>query len=350
MTAGLLTFARSRRLHLADFTRGDCVQDLIEIEKERSVGDAGIEVDRDIPIVDLGDFEARKSEITDALWRAATDLGFFQVVGHGIPATLIDAAFAQSANYFAQDADAKARNAMVPGTNSGWEYKSQVRPSIGTADQKESYQITLPRMDGLWPNPADVPKFKEVLLAFERMNWLVAMRILSCLAERLDMRAETFTDGHDPLKAEYQSTLRLLHYLPLEAAPAEGDKFWRAGAHTDFDCLTLLHQRNGQSGLQVCPGKDASEQDLAWTDVPARDYVITCNIGDMLMRWSDDRLVSNFHRVRMPKPGESLAARHSIAFFAQANQDTVLQGPLAKYPPITGHDYIQMRIGANFKK
>lgn len=322
---------------------------LKELKKEARIGAVGVEIKRDVPRIDLNDFVARRAEIADALWDAATDIGFFQVTGHGIPASLIDEAFAASELFFGQEADEKAQMAMQPGTNAGWEYKAQVRPSTGTADQKESYQITLPRMAGLWPTDPALLDFKPTLLAFERHNWTVAMRILGCFAEKLGFAPDTFLSGHDPLSPQYQSTLRLLHYLGMEDAKPEDFKFWRAGAHTDFDCLTLLHQRTGQTGLQVCPGKDAQGRALAWTDVPAEDYVITCNIGDMLMRWSDDRLLSNLHRVRMPKPDESLSARYSIAYFAQANMDTVLQGPDAKYPAMTGHEYIQMRLGANFK-
>lgn len=51
--------------------------------------------------------------------------------------------------------------------------------------------------------------------------------------------------------------------------------------------------------------------------------MITCNIGDMLMRWSDDKLLSNLHRVRMPKPKEFLGPRYSIAHFALANLVTL---------------------------
>ena len=136
----------------------------------------------------------------------------------------------------------------------------------------------------------------------------------------------------------------------MEDAKPEDFKFWRAGAHTDFDCLTLLHQKAGQGGLQLCPGKDSQGRAIAWTDVPPLEGVITCNIGDMLMRWSDDKLLSNLHRVRMPKPEEYLGPRYSMAYFAQANMDTVLAGPEGKYEPMTAHDYIQMRLGANFGK
>ncbi|MEO0830898.1 MAG: 2OG-Fe(II) oxygenase family protein, partial [Pseudomonadota bacterium] len=316
----------------------------------RAFGGYGEEVEREIPQVDLSNYRVRKPEITEALWAAATEIGFFQVVNHGIPQALIDDAFAFSAGYFALPSETKAKQPLKPGTNAGWEYMAQVRPSTGTADRKESYQITLPRMASLWPEGEDLPGFKATMLAFERQNWALAMRILSCFADKLGFPSDFFTEGHDPLKPEYQSTLRLLHNLGMEDAKPDDFKFWRAGAHTDFDCLTILHQKAGQGGLQLCPGKDAQGRAIAWTDVPPLDGVVTCNIGDMLMRWSDDRLLSNLHRVRMPKPDEYLGSRYSIAFFAQANTDTVLQGPEEKYEPMTAHDYIQMRLGANFKK
>lgn len=35
------------------------------------------------------------------------------------------------------------------------------------------------------------------------------------------------------------------------------------------------------------------------------------------MRWSDDKLKSNYHRVRMPTPSEDQGSRYSIAYFNQ---------------------------------
>jgi isopenicillin N synthase-like dioxygenase len=87
----------------------------------------------------------------------------------------------------------------------------------------------------------------------------------------------------------------------------------------------------------------------AWTPVPPNEEVITCNIGDMLMRWSDDVLPSNFHRVRNPQAGEHMGERYSIAFFAQANRNAIIQGPHMKYPSILAGDYLKQRVMANFK-
>ena len=321
---------------------------LVELEQETRIGGYGEEIERQVPQIDMSNFFSRKREITEALWMAATEIGFFQLTHHGIPQELIDDAFAMSADFFALPYETKSNYPLKPGTNAGWEYMAQVRPSTGTADRKESYQITLPRMRNLWPSDQEVPAFKSTMLNFERHNWALAMKVLSCFAEKLNFSPDFFTDGHDPEKPEYQSTLRLIHYLGMEDAKAEDFEHWRAGAHTDFDCLTLLHQRQGQGGLQLCPGKDANTDAIAWTDVPPTGGVVTCNIGDMLMRWSDDKLLSNLHRVRMPKPDEYLGPRYSIAYFAQANMDTVLEGPKRKYEAITAHDYIQMRLGANF--
>src|SRR5690606_36657341 len=122
---------------------------------------------------------------------------------------------------------------------------------------------------------------------------------------------------------------------------------WRAGVHTDFDCLTLLHQRPGQGGLQLCPGKEATGGELEWTDVPPLPGVITCNIGDMLMRWSDDQLQSTLHRVRMPTEDEYLGPRDWLTSFWQANRDGIIQGTVNKYEPISAADYLYRRVTAN---
>ncbi|MEB3734455.1 2-oxoglutarate and iron-dependent oxygenase domain-containing protein [Halopseudomonas pachastrellae] len=119
----------------------------------------GKETVRDIPLIDLTDFENRRSEITEQLWSAATDVGFFQLVNHGLDVKLVQSAFDLSEAFFALPNDEKARFPLKKGLNAGWEFMSQVRPSTRTADQKESFQITLPHMDDLWPNQTVVPEF-----------------------------------------------------------------------------------------------------------------------------------------------------------------------------------------------
>jgi isopenicillin N synthase-like dioxygenase len=323
-----------------------------ELAKERTFGGVGVDVDREIRVIDLGDPSISQDVIDEAIWSAAAEIGFFQVTGHGIPEAEIEAAFEMSARFFALPEDVKARRQMPPGTNSGWEFESQRRPSTGTLDRKESYQVTISRMEqlGLWPTDDELAAFTATMTAFERANHSLAMRILGSFARRLGFVEDFFARRHDRSSPEYQSTLRLLHYLPLNATDLAAGG-WRAGAHTDFDCLTLLHQRSGQRGLQLCPGAAAtaaSGGELGWTSVEPTVGRVTCNIGDMLARWSDDRLLSTLHRVRMPRPNEHLGARYSLAYFAQADRDALIEPPSGRYEPITAHDYLQQRIAANF--
>lgn len=322
---------------------------LQELAKESRMGSMGSETStREIRRIDLSDFDERKAEITEQLWAASVDIGFFQLVNHGIDVAEVHRAFKTAESFFALPDELKARHPLKKAYNAGWESRAQVRPSTGTPDQKESYQITRPHMDGLWPGEDVLPGFQQTMLDFEARCWAVAMKVLSCFADRLGFDTDFFTKAHDPGVTAYQSTLRMLHYFAIPPEQRDHMGLWRAGAHTDFDCLTLLFQQTGQGGLQVLPGKEMESR--AWTPIKPADDVITCNIGDMLMRWSDDQLPSNFHRVKNPLPHEYQGARYSLAFFAQANRDVMIQGPAKKYEPITAEDYLYRRVNANFAK
>jgi len=321
---------------------------LAELSKESRMGAMGVDTSsRDVRRIDLSDFDRRKIEIADQLWDAAVDVGFFQIANHGIPLAKVREAFAMTERFFALPESIKSKYPLKKALNAGWESRAQVRPSTGTPDQKESYQITRPHMAGLVPTEEELQGFRETMLAFESHSWQIGMKVLSCFAYKLGFEDDFFTRAHDPQSAHYQSTLRLLHYYAIPDHVQDKLDLWRAGAHTDFDCLTLLYQRQGQGGLQVCPGKEMDAQE--WTSIPPDEDVITCNIGDMLMRWSDDQLPSNFHRVKNPLPGEYMGPRYSLAFFCQANRDAIIEGPARKYPPVSAGDYLNQRVAANFK-
>lgn len=68
------------------------------------------------------------------------------------------------------------------------------------------------------------------------------------------------------------------------------------------------------------------------------------------MSWSDDRFKSTFHRVKAPcEPDDYYGERYSIAFFNQPCRDVQIQGPLKKYPLITGEEFTRNAMSRNFK-
>ena len=201
-----------------------------ELAKEARMGGQGQETRaREVRVIDISDFDRRKAEIADAIWQASVEIGFFQVSGHGIPQPDIDAAFGRAEQLFALPREVKAQWPLS--RNAGWEHKAQIRPSTRTPDQKESYQVTRPRMAGLWPTQQELPGFQQATLDFERQCWQVGMQLLSCFAHKLGFDADFFTRAHDPSVPAYQSTLRMLHYFAVDPALKDELGLWRAGAH-----------------------------------------------------------------------------------------------------------------------
>ena len=117
---------------------------------------------------------------------------------------------------------------------------------------------------------------------------------------------------------------------------------------TDWDNLTLLFQRSGESGLECCANpRTGDPQQMYWTAIPSTiPNGIAVNIGDMLARWSDGRLYSNLHRVRLPTGPAAQKPRYSIAYFAQSNRNTLMECDTAE--PMTAGDYLAGRIQSNF--
>ena len=83
-------------------------------------------------------------------------------------------------------------------------------------------------------------------------------------------------------------------------------------------------------------------------DVATMPTCFVVNIGDLLMRWTNDRWLSNLHRVVNPPAQEGLgAARLSIAFFNHPNYDALIEclAPPgeAKHPPVRSGTYRDLK-------
>lgn len=312
-----------------------------------------------MPQISLRDFDSRIEEITTQVCDAAENVGFFAIVDHGISPSEVDAIFNTSESFFSLPDHVKATVPWNP-QNVGWEQKSQVRPSTGEADQKESYQLQFGEnmltggkgSDGsLWMSDEHLPGFRSDCLRFMNRVQGVSNRLMICLARSLGFPDEFFLKSHDPTSPRCQNVMRLLHYYATPEA-TDGRVYHRAGAHADWGLLTLLFQREGQSGLEICPGREAVTEFAvgdAWTRVDFEPGAIICNIGDLLMSWSDDRFKSTFHRVKAPRgPGDYFGERYSIAFFNQPAKDTIIQGPKKKYPAVTGQQFIANAMNTHF--
>ena len=105
--------------------------------------------------------------------------------------------------------------------------------------------------------------------------------------------------------------LRLLYYPPVEKKRPEPQM--GIGAHTDYECFTILWQT--EPGLQV------QNRNNEWIDAPPVEGTFVVNVGDMMMRWTNNLFRSTPHRVVTRARNK----RYSFPFFFAANYDTVVR-------------------------
>lgn len=277
------------------------------------------------------------------LGHACRDTGFFLLSGHGIDPALIDNVFAQADTFFALPEDRKrALDIRRSPHNRGWAATGSeaLDEHSGVMDLKEAYNVGFdlapddPRVIArapfrgvnVWP---DLPGFRDTMLAYYDAALALGVALHNAFEAELGLPQGFFA----PHFTEPMATLRVLRY------PAS-DSGIGAGAHSDYGSVTLL-MTDGVAGLQVKP------RGGGWMDVPHIPGAYVVNIGDCLMRWSNDIYVSTPHRVLPPK-----AIRRSIAFFLDPNPDSriaALPGTgTPKYPEISGADYLRSRLDATY--
>ncbi len=310
-----------------------------------------------LPIVDLASSgesdEASLTRIAAEIGSACRDVGFFYVVNHGVEAKLVREAFAQSHRLFALPSADKRKLAIEKiGGNRG--YSGLLHEALDPArgpDMKEAFNVGLDlapddpelmagkpfRSLNAWPI---LPGFRDTALAYFDACAALGARLHRAFANDLGLKSDFFGDKFDRPMA----TLRLLHY---PAPPRGSDPEIGAGEHTDYGNLTLL-ATDDVGGLEV--RTRAGE----WIEAPVLPGAFIVNIGDCLMRWTNDVYVSTPHRV----VNRSAKERYSIAFFYDPNPDAMVetipscvrQGESVRYPPILAADYMKMRLDASKPK
>jgi isopenicillin N synthase-like dioxygenase len=308
-----------------------------------------------IPVIDVSalassDISGRR-RVAAEIGAACRGIGFFYVAGHGIAPARIDATFAAARSFFAKPVAEKAALSIERSPHNrgyvglGGESLDPSKP----ADLKEAFNIGLefPADDpevlagrplrGLNQWPAD-PAFRAAMLAYYDAVLGLGRLIHRGFSLDLGLAEDHFAAA----LARPAAILRLLHYPQRPAVVAEGQA--GAGEHTDYGNLTLLVV-DGVAGLEV------RTRDGHWLDAPHIPGTFVCNIGDCLMRWTNDVYVSTPHRVRPPD-----RERMSIAFFLDADPGALVEAlpgcvsaeRPARYPPISAGDYLAERLDATY--
>ena len=309
-----------------------------------------------LPIVDVSllrdGSSAERRAAAAQLGAACRQIGFFCIGGHGIGPDYRRSLFEASRRFFSQSVvDKDVLSIGRSPHNRGYVgLESERLDPAKAADRKEAFNIGLEfapdapeivqgrplRGVNFWP---ELPGWRDLMLDYYG-RCLEIGRVLH-QSFCLDLGLEE-NDFFDAMLERPAAILRLLHYPAAgQGGPPDAGQPG-AGEHTDYGNITLL-LTDGVAGLEV------RTRGGEWLDVADTGDLILCNIGDCLMRWTNDVYRSTPHRVRVPDH-----ERYSIAFFLDPDPDAVVDpadldpraAPL--YPPITVGDYLLGRLTATY--
>ncbi|MBC7890240.1 MAG: isopenicillin N synthase family oxygenase [Ferruginibacter sp.] len=267
-----------------------------------------------IPSVDLAEFlssdKKRKDAFVQELGKAYEEVGFVAVKNHGVPDELIADLYRYVQEFFSLPLDQK-RNFEISGLSGQRGYTSfgkEHAKGSDAPDLKEFFQYgQTPRdnytEDEYPPNVLvnEIAGFDKTLADAYREFEQSGTALLQAIALYLGLEEHYF----DQYVYNGNSILRAIHYPPITQEPKSAI---RAEQHEDINLITLLVGASAD-GLQILTRQNE------WVAVTSLPDQIVVNVGDMLQRFTNNKLKSTTHRVVNPAKELWHTSRFSIPFF-----------------------------------
>ena len=231
-----------------------------------------------VPVIDLS---ADRARVVEEVGRAGREIGFLTVVGHGVPEELV-AETAAAGHAFFDLSEAEKRTFAEGEPTLGLPAYRPLRSerlaaSLGQAtpaDLKESLDWG-PAVPGYgWPERP--PRLRRLLEEYYEAISGFGGRLRRLFALALDLPEDWFEDKF----RNHSSSIRVVNYPAPEGEPEPGQL--RAGAHTDYGCMTILRTENAPGGLQVQTrgGEWLDVQRACGEVVVERPHVLLNEVGE----------------------------------------------------------------------
>ncbi|KAK2647246.1 hypothetical protein Ddye_022441 [Dipteronia dyeriana] len=248
------------------------------------------------PVIDLEGVDKdpiQRKEIVESIGKASEKWGFFQVINHGIPGSVLEAMKAGVHRFHEQVNEVKKEFYTRDMTkrviyNANFDLFSA--PATNWRDTMFCDMAPDP------PAPEDLPAAcRDIMMDYSKQVMKLGNILFELLSEALGLKPNNLKE-----MGCVEGLSLLCHYYPACPQP---DLTLGTTKHSDNDFLTVLLQDH-IGGLQVLHRNH-------WVDVPPTPHALVINIGDLLQLISNDKFISVDHRVVANKVGP----RVSVASF-----------------------------------
>lgn len=311
----------------------------------------------DLPVVDLSRFvdgtPQERSSVADALVAACADTGFVLISGHGVPDDRLRAFYDTAREFFQLPLQQKLavksptnnlfQGYACPGQGTGFHTSERQSFNVNRYDSPgQAIAVGAPAdigdhvYDALWP--AQPTGFRNAWRAyFAEMD-----RLADTLLRAFELGLGLPDGWFAPRVVNNPSNL-VANYYSNDIDSGHEPSPFRFKAHVDGDIFTILYQDDGPGSLQL------HQRGRGWRDVAPVPGTFVVNIGELMARWTNDRLRATPHRVLTPtRPEDHDVFRMSAPYFLKPNLDAVI-GPLPevlspgedpRYPTITARQWL----------
>ncbi|CAM0953255.1 unnamed protein product [Alopecurus aequalis] len=257
---------------------------------------------RGIPVIDLArlsstDPSHRAAELA-AMDAACRDLGFFQVVNHGVDR---DGVLDVARRFFALPQEERARH-MSPDIRAPVRYGTSFNQlNDGVLCWRDFLKLLCnpARLDDVVPSWPHKPQdLREVVSSYARANQRLFRELIEAALEAMAITGEGVLE-------ELDNGTQMMMVNCFPACP-EPELTLGMPPHSDYGFLTVLLQ-DQVNGLEVNDGED-------WILVDPLPGALIVNVGDHLEIFSNGRYKSVLHRVRVNSTQSriSVASLHSL--------------------------------------
>ncbi|KAL1200289.1 1-aminocyclopropane-1-carboxylate oxidase-like protein 12 [Cardamine amara subsp. amara] len=278
-------------------------------EKKPSV----LSPDFKIPIIDFAGVQVdavSREAIVEKVRYAAEKWGFFQVINHGVPLSVLEKIKDGVSRFHEEDVELKKSYFSRDFTktfiyHNNFDLYSSSSSAVNWRDTFACYMAPDP------PNPEELPlACRDALIEYAKHVMSLGGLIFELLSEALSLNSETFKRMHC-----LKGLLMLGNYYPPCPQP---DLTLGLSKHSDNTFFTILLQ-DQSGGLQVL------HQDC-WVDVSPLPGALVINIGDFLQMMTNDKFKSAEHRVLANRKGPRISI--SSFFSTSMLPNSTVYGPI----------------------